>query len=456
MFLMTTNSLSEPHRILTAAAPSQGADREQRAATHDPRTADRGPAKEAETLRSLSDEALLRRLSELLRDTRANEAPLVAHLAEVDERRLYARFAVSSLFTYCTQVLHFSEGEAGLRIAVARASRRHPVLLDVLAHGRIHLSGLAMLAPHLTIENRDALLARATHRTKSDIEELLAEVRPRPDVPERVRKLPERRIGQAVAALDDGGAAHRDGAEEPRPGANGREGSPALGVAVAAAPPCAGTTLGSPVGGDRFRADPGPHSVSRLPLPEEVTSPREQPRPAGHSARELAGAIEPLAAGRYRIQFTASAELREKLERLQDMMGSSGGGASLAAVIEAAVSEKLQRLEARRRGLTSKPRKTVAASETGPGARYITAAVRRAVWARDQGRCRFVDVEGRRCTARRRLQFHHRQPYGLGGDRSVGNISLRCPLHNKYLAEIDYGRATVAAAILRSRDSTPH
>ena len=81
-------------------------------------------------LKSFSDDELLRRLSDLLGRSRRDEAELVAHIGEVDRRRLYAREASPSMFAYCTEVLHLSEAEAYLRIAVARASREHPVLLS--------------------------------------------------------------------------------------------------------------------------------------------------------------------------------------------------------------------------------------------------------------------------------------------------------------------------------------
>ena len=75
---------------------------------------------------------------------------------------------------------------------VARASRRHPVLLTMLGDGRMHLSGIAELARHLTESNRDELLTRATHKTKDAIKELVAEIAPKPDVPPVIRKLPKR------------------------------------------------------------------------------------------------------------------------------------------------------------------------------------------------------------------------------------------------------------------------
>src|SRR5512142_1896009 len=134
-------------------------------------------------LQSVSDEDLLRRLAELTVGCRRVESELVAHIAEVDARRLYLREACGSMFTYCRERLHLSEAEALLRIAAARASRRHPVLLEMLADGRLHVNAIARLAPHLTDDNLASVLRRAVHRSKLEILELLAELSPQPDVP---------------------------------------------------------------------------------------------------------------------------------------------------------------------------------------------------------------------------------------------------------------------------------
>src|SRR5262245_10215982 len=114
----------------------------------------------------VSDDDLLGRLRSLLADSRRTESELVAHIGEVDSRRLYAREAAPSMYAYCTGVLRLSEGEAYLRISAAHAARRFPAILEMLADGRLHLSAIALVAPHLTPDNHEALLARATHRTK--------------------------------------------------------------------------------------------------------------------------------------------------------------------------------------------------------------------------------------------------------------------------------------------------
>jgi 5-methylcytosine-specific restriction endonuclease McrA len=175
--------------------------------------------------------------------------------------------------------------------------------------------------------------------------------------------------------------------------------------------------------------------------------------PALPASPVSAPVVQPLSPGRYKVQFTASAEFHEKLEKLRTLMGSRGADGDLAAVIEQAVTEKLERLEARRFARTSGPRKERAETETetdtgldpSPSSRHIPAAVRRSVSQRDGERCRYVDDQGRRCKERDRLEFHHRHPFGLGGDHSVSNIRLMCRAHNAYLAECDYGREAMTS-----------
>ena len=125
-------------------------------------------------------------------------------------------------------------------------------------------------------------------------------------------------------------------------------------------------------------------------------------------------------------------------------MRSSVPDGDLAAIIEQAVTEKLERLESRRFARARTPRKARSESCTSPKTRQIPAAVKRAVHERDGGRCHYVDEQGRRCAAREGLEFHHRHPFGRGGDHSVENIALVCRAHNAYLAEVDYGRSAMA------------
>src|SRR5258706_1100744 len=141
------------------------------------------------SLTHLSDEALRRELSGSVWRERGATAELLAHIAEFDARRLYLPAAYPSMFAYCIGELHLSEDAAAKRIQAARIARKCPVVFAALAEGRVHLSGVCLLAPHLAPEDAAELIAAATHKSKPQIEQLVAERFPRPDLPSRVEAM---------------------------------------------------------------------------------------------------------------------------------------------------------------------------------------------------------------------------------------------------------------------------
>src|SRR6266446_2228162 len=143
------------------------------------------------TATRLSDQDLLTRLELLAGREREATVELVAHLAELDSRpAVYAAQGYGSLFSYCTQALRLSEDAACNRIEAARACRRFPLILEPLASGSLTLTSVRLLAKHLTVENHQSVLAKASDRSRREIEVLVAELAPRPDAPSTVRKLP--------------------------------------------------------------------------------------------------------------------------------------------------------------------------------------------------------------------------------------------------------------------------
>ena len=115
---------------------------------------------------------------------------LIALLSEVDTRRLYLGEGCSSLFAYCTQVLHLSEHAAYHRIEAARTAREFPVVFELLAEGAVTLTVVVLLRPHLTTENHARLLEAARGKSKRDVEHQMACLAPRPDIPAVVRRAP--------------------------------------------------------------------------------------------------------------------------------------------------------------------------------------------------------------------------------------------------------------------------
>jgi hypothetical protein len=148
----------------------------------------------------ISDEELLAEVERLAGSERNATARLVAHLAELDARRLFLGAGFPSLFSYCTKVLCLSEDAACNRIEAARLVRRFPFVLDWLQDGRLNLTNLRLIGPHLGAEDREAVLVDASGKSRREMELLLARRCPKPLVPPSIRKLPEAKPAAAEPA----------------------------------------------------------------------------------------------------------------------------------------------------------------------------------------------------------------------------------------------------------------
>lgn len=332
----------------------------------------------------LSNHALGRELAAAIAREDIHMAVVLDHIAEYDERRLYVPAGYPSMFAYCVDVLHRSEEAAYKRIRAARAARRFPAIFDMVADGRLHLSGVVLLAAYLTEHTAHGLLEAATHKTAKQIERLLAERFPRPDVPAMIRSLPPCAPVPAPAAAPNG---------------------------------VAELTL-SP-------AQP-PELSSRT-----VEAPLAPPSPAHRPA------VKPLAPQRFALQVTIDEETHEALRYAQDLLSHELEAGDVATVLKLALQALVPELERRRFAATDQPR---AARQQGTRSlRCIPAHVRRTVWKRDGGRCTFVSEDGHRCAERRFIQFDHVLEVARGGEASVEDIRLRCRAHNQYAAECTFG-----------------
>jgi hypothetical protein len=332
-------------------------------------------------LADLSNENLLAETSRLALRERQATAALIRCLMEVDTRRLYLSEGYSSLFSFCTQALHLSEHAALGRIEVARAAHRLPVVLLHLEDGSVTVTNARMLAPHMTEANCEQLLAAARHRSKREVEEIVARLRPQQDVRSTVWKLPSPIVQEPLSPI------------------------PAASVCHAAT-----------------------DDTACLKTPLAVATPV--------STRPV---ITPLAPERYKIQFTASREVHDKLRYAQNLLRHIVPTGDVAVVFERALSALIDQLEKQKCAATSRPRESRAAAA---GSRHIPAGVKREVWRRDEGRCAFVGARGR-CAERGFLEFHHVVPFAAGGAPDAKNIQLRCRAHNLYEADLFFGAEVV-------------
>jgi hypothetical protein len=145
------------------------------------------------------------------------------------------------------------------------------------------------------------------------------------------------------------------------------------------------------------------------------------------------------------VQFTLSGEAHEKLRRVQDLLRHSIPDGDPAAIFERALTLLLNNLEMQKLAAVARPRPARSARSGSERSRHVPSAVRRAVWARDEGRCAFVGTNGR-CGERGFLEFHHVVPFADGGGSTVENLQLRCRAHNAYEAKLYFELSVVREA----------
>ncbi len=362
------------------------------------------------SLSALSDSDLL---TELRRSVAADynaTAHVIEILTEVDSRRLYLGEGCSSLFIYCIHVLHLSEHVAYERITAARLARRVPGVLEALRAGDVTLTSLRLIGPHLTSANYGELLAAVRHKSRREVERLVAALAPKADVPASVRKLPVR------AAIRQCGPAGDATPTAARPSTASAAGAPR----ATPLPVIECTEEATACSGQRPQSAT-PESVR----PTVKTDALQRQMPSAMALTPTRPAVvAPLAPERYKIQFTASREMHDKLRRAQDLLRHTIPDGDISIVFDRALTLLIEELERRRLAAAARPRPTQSLTS---GSRYIPAAVKRLVWARDAGQCTFVGTHGR-CSERGFLEFHHMVPFAAGGETTEVNLTLRCRL----------------------------
>src|SRR4051812_17285957 len=409
-------------------------------------------------LGGLEDDQLLTALSGLVRREHDLLSDLLAHLAELDERGLCIALGYSSLFAYCTEALGFCKSSAGRRIAAARVCRQYPEAFVRVANGELQLSVVCALRPHLTAENASELFATCSCKSYEQVEELLAVRFPKPDVRDLIRRLPT-----AVGTPDMGTNRIESGLEASRGKPESSRGEPGAGLTEAPQVAFALRLLST----DADHRPPAAHATTERTLPTVPELPGE--RPPTSTPR---GAVKPLSADRFSVNFTADGDFRELLEEVRALLSHTEPKGDLMRVMKRGLEALRSELLKKRFGVGRKPRhvrsttsKPQAASEarapqrashfgTPEGAkrtRHVTAAVAREVYVRDQGRCTFCADDGRRCGEWHLLQLDHVVPHAQGGAQTVANLRLRCRAHNLHTAREHFGRECIRSATERAR-----
>ena len=344
-------------------------------------------------LSSLDSAALARRLGELAGHEREVQVEFLLYLAEFDTRRAWAEAGHRSLWDYLLRVVHLREGAAFRRIAAMRVVRQLPVVAEALRDGRLCLSTVAVLEHLLTEQNVGELVARAAFLTRAEVERLVVTLQPRTAPMDGLRLLPAKKAQPREISTP---------VDEPSPSA----------VSVAAAPPA-------------------PAALQLAPPASRAT-------------------LEPVAADTYSLRVTVDAALQKDIEELKALLSHKIPNGELTAVVREAVQCALEK-HRKRKGAAEPTRKrkspdAAKAMKKPVGGREPTsAAVRREVWKRDEGRCTWRGPDGQRCGSTWKPELDHIQPAALGGPSRVENIRILCRSHNALSAEQVFGRAHMEA-----------
>jgi 5-methylcytosine-specific restriction endonuclease McrA len=304
-------------------------------------------------------------LAGLLRSEHGAMADFLVALAEFDRQRLWVQLGFANLFDFLHRELGLSRGSAHYRKVAAQLVQRFPEVVEPLRSGMLCITAVLELAKVVTPENRADVLPKFFHPSKQEAKAVAVEIRPVEVVPrkEMVTTLP------LVPRVPAG--------------------------------------VVQPVELDRA-VELG---VSELP---KGTSLPMFTRP------ERGASFEPLTPELRRLHMTVTKTFLDKLESARNGQVHAHPGASAEKVLEAALDLLLAR-QAKRRAEVKTPHRNPRPSKN-PG--HVPAAVKRAVWARDEGKCRFPIDSGGICGSTLRLEIDHIPPLARGGASTVEGCRL--------------------------------
>lgn len=322
-------------------------------------------------LPSLSSDELVSETKRLVCEERRIGLDVLAHLREVDRRRLYLERGHSSLFSFCLRELGYSEPQAQLRIDAMRALRDTPGIEVKVRSGELPVTSVAKVQRFIRKEKirtgqalpateRLTLFTQVQGKSSRQIERILFEVSPESALP----KERERVISES-------------------------------------------------------------HSEIRLIIPEDLREQLETLKALyshrmkdPHSTGELLRILAADALKKAKPLRIASEEPSENcIQVMTDPVMPDRIIAPISPQVKVASNVNAV-------GKVNTAR-----------SRYVAISRKRQVLRRDGGRCSFTDsATGQRCGSTHFLQIDHVLPYSSGGSsRDTENLRLLCGPHNRLM-----------------------
>jgi 5-methylcytosine-specific restriction endonuclease McrA len=378
---------------------------------------------------------------------------------------------------------------------VAKCIRAFPEVADLLEKNEVNLSTVSQVASILDDQNKDTLLGAIRHKSQREVDEIIAGYKPFVSLRDRVRPVcvavsdvypistQSRRNSLSFNSRCGSRSASANGAGLLPDGMDAGESTAAnQGVGEATVGDGGSSPDGTDVGGAGFDqipddTHPGATSGNRVAMGlvsdatdrgqsrdntgsqlSDGSQKQEQPTPHSPATR-----LE----RRLLIQFLASEAFMTKYEEAKLLLSNTLDHTSFENVFDVLIDEFLERHSPKRRAerrqkrqakksncqttKTDRKYKKTKTQKTPPKSqqnkpkrsRHIPAAVRDKVFERDNGRCTYVGVSGKRCGTTHGLQIDHIKPFARGGSNTPENLRLLCARHNQLEAERVYGKGVI-------------
>ena len=315
----------------------------------------------------------------------------LAHISEVHRRNLFLTLGFQSLYEFCLTTLPLSPGSVYRRTQVAKRAQRHPLLLELIARGELNLTAASKICPHLKDCDQDVFIKSFIGKTVSEVIATLANEQDIQESPDLILRTKDKTIFEDPTNNDLKLTQARN--EDP----------------VASPPPIE-------------KSDPQPDSIGSKP----PVIKREK---------------------RYAIRFSASEQLKNKLERAKEVMSNKYPNGKFEEIFEAALDELLKK------NAPELKKACNSSKRTNPKSSYIPKKMENEVFAKANNRCEKVSADGRRCSSKKYLHTDHIISRALGGLTVLENLQVLCQPHNLQKARDDLGSDFVARKIRKARTS---
>ena len=339
-----------------------------------------------ETVENLTNNELITKLYALDKIETETVSKLLLFLGEIDKRKLYLEAGYSSLFSYCTEKLGYSENIAYSRITVCRLIRKYPVVQDYFLSKKTNLTNLSLISRIITPENIEEILSSISGKTKREVELFIASYSP-----EYSRKKILREKVKPVVV-------------------------------------------------------PVSNVKTETETEKKDKRSHKQAKPACEKSKDKTPEMET----RFELKLSVDEETFKAIERVKELLsGKYPEGVKLEHIIKEGTSlfldknaperKEERRIKRKEKKEVSKIKESTFPRKGKEHSRNIAAEVKDEVYLRDGGQCTYVSDDGVRCNCRHNLHIDHIIPFAKGGSNNLKNLRLLCRQHNMLMAEKEFG-----------------